>query len=102
MLASDRRPSRFRRQPAAQTVDGLAYVVGIGGNVAVIPQIIQTWSSPAPGLAILSWLMFMGIGTLWLVYAIMHQQRPLIAAQIAGLACNGAVVLGWAWHHWPA
>ena len=79
-----------------KTVDKMAYVVGVGGNVAVIPQIIKAWQSDAPGLAITTWLLFVGIGLIWLVYAIQHKQKPLIAAQLAGITCNVAVVAGWA------
>lgn len=78
-----------------RTVDLMAYVIGVGGNLAVIPQIIKAWSSSAPGLAIATWMMFSGFGIIWLIYAVMHKQKPLIAAQITGLSCNLLVVAGW-------
>jgi uncharacterized protein with PQ loop repeat len=78
-----------------KTIDMMAYVVGIGGNIAVVPQIVLAWSSDAPGLAIATWTMFSGIGIIWLVYAILHKQKPLIVAQITGLSCNLLVVAGW-------
>jgi uncharacterized protein with PQ loop repeat len=76
----------------------MAYVVGIGGNLAVLPQIIKAWQSKAPGLAVLTWLLFVGIGFIWLVYAIQHRQKPLVVAQIVGISCNLTVVLGWAFN----
>jgi len=81
-------------------VDGLAYVVGVAGNIAVLPQIIKAWQSNAPGLAVLTWLLFVGIGCIWLIYAIHHRQRPLIVAQVVGISCNLAVVLGWLANNW--
>jgi uncharacterized protein with PQ loop repeat len=81
-------------------VDTMAYVVGVGGNIAVLPQIIKAWQSDAPGLAVLTWLLFVGIGFIWLVYAIMHNQKPLIVAQVVGISCNLAVVAGWAFNNW--
>lgn len=78
----------------------MAYVVGGGGNIAVIPQIIKAWQSNAPGLAVLTWLLFVGIGLIWLVYAIQHRQKPLIVAQTIGILCNVAVVLGWVFNNW--
>ncbi len=83
-----------------QAVDKMVYVVGIGGNIAVLPQIVKAWQSDAPGLAVLTWLLFVGIGLIWLVYAIQHQQKPLIVAQAVGISCNVAVVLGWAFNHY--
>lgn len=76
-------------------VNLLVYVVGIGGNLAALPQIIRAWQSSAPGLAILTWVLYAGIGLIWLVYALQQKQKPLIAAQLVGITCNVAVVLGW-------
>lgn len=85
----------LHRKNNVRVVDGLVYVVGIGGNLAVVPQIVKAWQGPAPGLAVTTWLMFTGIGLIWLLYAIMHRQKPLIVAQLVGISCNLAVVLGW-------
>lgn len=83
------------RAKTTQTIDGMAYFVGVFGNIAVIPQIIKAWQSDAPGLAILTWLLFIMIGLIWLAYAIIHKQKPLIVAQIVSISCNLAVVAGW-------
>lgn len=81
---------------ARRTVDKLAYVVGVGGNLAVVPQIIRAWESDAPGLAVSTWILFSLIGFIWLIYAIQHNQKPLIVAQSVGISCNLLVVAGWA------
>lgn len=88
------------RQKTTKIVDAMAYVVGVGGNIAVIPQIIKAWESNAPGLAVLTWVLFTAIGCIWLAYAILHHQKPLIVAQITSIACNVAVVLGWIFNNW--
>lgn len=90
----------LRRKRTKRAVDSMAYIVGVAGNIAVIPQIIKAWQSNAPGLAVLTWLLFVGIGLIWLVYAIQHKQKPLIVAQIVGILCNVAVVLGWLFNNW--
>lgn len=78
-----------------KTVDAMAYTVGVLGNAAVIPQVIKAWQSKAPGLSIATWLLFVGVGLIWLAYAILHKQKPLILAQLVGLTANLAVVAGW-------
>lgn len=78
-----------------KTINTLAYVIGVVGNFAVIPQIIKAWQGPAPGLAVLTWLMFIGFGVIWLIYAVVHKQKPLIFAQVVGLSANSMVVIGW-------
>jgi uncharacterized protein with PQ loop repeat len=86
---------KLRGRKATKTIDTMAYVVGIGGNLAVVPQIIKAWESEAPGLAITTWVLFTLIGFIWLAYAILHNQKPLIVAQVVGISCNLLVVSGW-------
>ncbi len=83
------------KRRATKTIDKIAYVAGVGGNIAVIPQIIKAWESNAPGLAITTWILFTFIGFIWLIYAILHDQKPLIVAQAVGISCNLLVVGGW-------
>jgi uncharacterized protein with PQ loop repeat len=90
----------LNHKKSQKTVDGMAYVVGVVGNVAVLPQIIKAWQSDAPGLAVLTWVLFIGVGLIWLVYAIMHKQKPLIVAQTVSISCNLAVVMGWIMNNW--
>lgn len=88
------------RARTTQAVDWMAYIVGVGGNIAVVPQIIKAWQSDAPGLAVLTWVLFSGTGGLWLAYAILHRQKPLIVAQATSIACNLLVVSGWLFNNW--
>ena len=83
------------KQQKVKILDSVVYVVGLAGNLAVVPQIVKAWSGPAPGLAISTWLLFTGISVIWLVYAIVHDQKPLIAAQVGGMTVNAMVVIGW-------
>lgn len=83
------------KRARSKYVDFSAYLVGVMGNLAVIPQIIKAWSGPSPGLAVTTWVFFMIIGIVWLFYAIRHKQKPLIMAQAIGLSCNTMVVVGW-------
>ena len=99
MTNSTHKSGAGRRERSTKVVDLMAYVVGVGGNIAVVPQIIDAWRGPAPGLSVLTWLMFVMIGLIWLVYAIIHQQRPLLIAQIANMSCNMLVVIGWVVHN---
>lgn len=91
---------RIQRESTRKMVviDGVAYAMGILGNIAVVPQILKAWSGPAPGLAVLTWLMFVVFGLVWLIYAIAHHQKPLIFAQLVGISCNLLVVIGWTIH----
>jgi len=80
-------------------VNDLAYVAGVAGNLATIPQAVTVWSGAAPGVSISSWIMYLIMGLVWLVYAIKNKQKPLIVAQVCGLAVNSSVVIGWLLHN---
>jgi uncharacterized protein with PQ loop repeat len=97
-----RRPTLAKpsRKTTTKVVDSMAYIVGVGGNIAVLPQIIKAWQSDAPGLAVLTWLLFSLMGFIWLAYAVLHNSKPLIAAQSLNIVCNMLVVLGWAYNHY--
>jgi uncharacterized protein with PQ loop repeat len=91
----------FASKKSRRAVDSLAYVVGIFGSLAVLPQVMAAWSSDAPGLAVMTWVLFTLTGLIWLIYAIQHKQRPLIIAQVVGISFNLAVISGWAVHNLP-
>ena len=90
---------KITKKEATKAVDTMAYIVGVGGNIAVIPQIIKAWESDAPGLAVTTWLLFSLIGLIWLAYAILHKQKPLIVAQSVSITVNMLVVCGWAYNN---
>jgi uncharacterized protein with PQ loop repeat len=85
----------LHNKKSKRTVIYLTYIIGVAGNIAVIPQIIKAWESKAPGLAVSTWIMFVIFGLIWLIYAIQNKQKPLIVAQVVGLTCNMGVVAGW-------
>lgn len=93
------RPMAHHKTPF---IDGMAYTVGVLGNLAVVPQIVRAWQDKAPGLAIMTWLLFIAIGFIWLAYAIKHRQRPLIIAQSVCVSMDFLVVLGWLVHNRPS
>jgi len=78
------------------TVNIMAYTLGVGGNLAALPQIIRAWNGSAPGLSVLTWILYGCMGLIWLVYAIQRKQNALIVAQIACILADTAVVAGWA------
>jgi uncharacterized protein with PQ loop repeat len=89
-----------QKKTSTKTIDMIAYFIGIFGNIAVIPQIIEAWQSSTPGLAILTWVLFTFFGVVWLMYAIIHKSKPLIIANAIGILCNVLVVSGWMFNHW--
>jgi uncharacterized protein with PQ loop repeat len=80
-------------------MDGMAYAAGLAGNLAAVPQVIRVWQGSAPGVSIDTWVMYLILAVVWLVYAVKIKQRPLILAQIGSLVVNLSVVIGWFLHN---
>lgn len=86
---------RLSKRRKIKILDTSVYIVGLAGNLAVVPQAVKAWSGPTPGLAISTWVLFTFVSLIWLTYAIVHKQKPLIFAQLGGLVVNALVVTGW-------
>ncbi len=76
-------------------IDRCIYALGGFGVVVVIPQLVQIWiHHNVQGVSLVTWLGF-AVGTLfWLAYGILHQERPIITANLAALIANLLIVVG--------
>lgn len=76
-------------------VDGVMYVVGIIGPLVSIPQLIEIYiRHNANGISVATWTGYVFLTVLWLVYGIVHRERPIILTQTIWLVINIAVVIG--------
>lgn len=65
-------------------------------SVAVnIPQLIAIWTSPSiAGVSIISWIGFFLGSLFWLIYGLLHQEKPIIVINGGLLIVQGLIVLG--------
>lgn len=76
-------------------VDGVMYVMGIIGPLVSIPQLIEIYiRQNAEGISVSTWLGYVFLTALWLVYGIVHRERPIILTQVLWLIVNILVVIG--------
>lgn len=74
-------------------VDHIIYIAGIFGVSVYIPQLVKLYSEKnAEGLSILSWIGFIVGSLFWMVYGIVHKQKPIIFIN-ASLATVQAIIL---------
>jgi uncharacterized protein with PQ loop repeat len=68
---------------------------GLLGSLVTIPQVIEIWSKQsADGVSLLTWGGMCIGNTLWLVYGIVHQEKPLMYAYVCAVPLSLAVVVG--------
>jgi MtN3 and saliva related transmembrane protein len=63
--------------------------------LTALPQVIQIYTTQsAAGVSLLTWLMFMALGSIFLAYGIVHRIKPFIVTQILWFIVDFLVVIG--------
>lgn len=76
-------------------MDRLIYFIGIVGPIMTIPQIYKIFAEQnAAGVSLISWSTYAITGFFWLVYAIMHKEKPLIFTYCLWIIVDLLIVLG--------
>lgn len=76
-------------------LDFVVYVAGIVGPLATIPQIYKIYSThDAMGVSLLTWSMYALFDIPWIIYAVVHKERPLIVCYSLWFAANAVVAIG--------
>jgi uncharacterized protein with PQ loop repeat len=95
MLHPHRSVRRHPTRPDAALIDRLAGTVGILVPFFTIPQILDIWKrQSAEGVSAFSWVGYLAFSVFWLVYALYHKDRPLIALHVLWIVMQLAVVVG--------
>lgn len=87
-------PSSSKRK-FIKFLDKVIYAAGIAGPILVIPQVIEVWiNKEASGVSIPSWIGFTVLAIIWLIYGIVHKEKPLILMYTGLIIMDGLVVAG--------
>lgn len=75
--------------------DKFIYVIGIGGPSMTIPQVIKIWNEKnASGISLIAWFGYTIFAILWLVYGVLHNQKPIIVTNLTIILLNSMVIIG--------
>lgn len=87
---------RLRLQDHEHAIDRVVSVVAFIGPLTSVPQIVEIWlvDRNAQGVSLMTWLGFMLMAAVWLIYGIVHKQRPIIISNALWIVAQGLVVLG--------
>jgi uncharacterized protein with PQ loop repeat len=68
---------------------------GLIGSLVTLPQVLEIWvHHNASGVSLFSWVGYTLGALMWLMYGIIHKERPIIFAYILGLPMALAIVVG--------
>ena len=76
-------------------LDMTVLAVAIIGPLSNIPQIMRVYMErDVSGLSLVTWIMFFLMSIPWLIYGIVHREKPIITANILWFITNIMVVVG--------
>lgn len=76
-------------------MDKAIYVVGSFGLIMTIPQVTKIWiEKNASGVSAISWSAYLITAIFWLIYGIMHKEKPIIFTYSAWIVLEVAIVIG--------
>jgi MtN3 and saliva related transmembrane protein len=97
---SRRRKSRLSGLPTRGSIlknalDLLIYPVAIAAPLALLPQVIQIYQTRDTGsLALPTWFILGSLNLVWLVYGLVHRDKPIMLTNLMLACMNFAVVVG--------
>ena len=78
-----------------RALDKSVYAAGVIGPIMTIPQIALIYiGQDATGVSPVSWLMWGLLDIPWIMYGVVHRERPIVLTYTLWLVCNGVVFVG--------
>lgn len=85
----------LKNSPLFKTfIDRVIYVVGIFSVLVLVPQLATILSTrSAEGVSILTWIGFFISSSFWLVYGLLHKEKPIIITNTGALIIDLMVIV---------
>ena len=78
-----------------RVMDKAVYVAGVLGPLMTIPQVSKIWiDKNATGVSLASWVGYTATASVWLIYGLMHKEKPIIVTYILWVILEILVVIG--------
>lgn len=83
-------PSKDKR---IRMLDKVIYIVGVLGPVMTLPQIIKIFLlKDASGVSLMTYLLLAIFSGIWLMYGIVHKEKPIIISNILWVISEAIIV----------
>lgn len=81
--------------PLKKMLDKIIYIVCILTPVLILPQIWRIWSEQnAAGISLITYIGLMIGNIIWIIYGLVHKEKPIIMLYIALFVVNSAIAVG--------
>ena len=76
-------------------MDKAIFAVGVVGPTMTIPQLMKIWvGKNASGVSAISWGAYLFVAIFWLIYGIMHKEKPIIFIYSIWIVVDIFIVIG--------
>jgi uncharacterized protein with PQ loop repeat len=83
------------KDPFKRFLDSFIFLVGFLGPVFTIPQLVNVWYyHQTAGVSVVSWSAFALLDIVWIVYGIVHREKPITFTYVLWFLANAAVAVG--------
>ena len=82
------------REQRTAPIDKLVYLAVVMGPIMTIPQVYSIWVQKNKGVSVVSWIAYLLISCIWLIYGLKHRDKPIIIVQVIWIALDGIIVAG--------
>src|SRR3989338_1017874 len=75
-------------------MDKSIYIVGILGPLMTLPQVYKIWAEKsANSLSMATWITYWLMAVFWLIYGIIHKEKPIIITNFLFMVINLSIVV---------
>ncbi len=76
-------------------MDRLIYLAAIGTPIMTFPQILKIWvEKSAVSISIITWVAYLINAIIWLIYGIMHKEKPIIVTNVLWILMDIMIIIG--------
>lgn len=76
-------------------LDRLMYAVGVLAPFALLPQVVQLYTEKSSaGVSLTTWVLLAFSNLLWLMYGVVHRDKPIIIAHFLFIVMDASIVAG--------
>ncbi len=82
-------------EKAKRWFDEFMYGLAIAGPFVILPQVIGIWFyKNVQGVSIVTWGLLAIIALFWLIYGLIHKEKPILVANFLLLIFNSLIIIG--------
>ena len=76
-------------------VDKSVYLIAIVSPIMTLPQLIKIWTEKSSqGLSIMTWGTYLIASSIWMVYGIIHKEKPIVFTNVLWIVLQTIIVIG--------